>query len=67
MNSVKIVSISCPNRLIISRVLDELFRSNAFFDPLDLVQVKYEMLRRVRQDGLSVTHTDARFGVSRPT
>ena len=49
------------------RVQDELFRSNAFFDPRDIVQVKYEMLRRVRQDGLSVTRSAALFGVSRPT
>ena len=49
------------------RVLDELFRSNAFFDPHDIVQVKYEMLRRVSQDGLSVTRSAALFGVSRPT
>ena len=49
------------------RVQDELFRSNPFFDPRDIVQVKYEMLRRVRQDGLSVTRSAALFGVSRPT
>lgn len=49
------------------RVRDELFRSNPFFDPHDIVQVKYEMLRRVRKDGLSVTRTAAQFGVSRPT
>ena len=29
------------------KVRDELFLSNAFFDPCDIVQVKYEMLRRV--------------------
>jgi transposase len=49
------------------RVQDELFLSHAFFDPHDIVQVKYEMLRRVRQDGLSVTRSAAQFGVSRPT
>ena len=48
-------------------VLDELFLGNAFFDPLDLLQVKYEMLRRVREDGESVSAAAARFGVSRPT
>ena len=46
---------------------DELFLGNAFFDPLDLLQVKYEMLRRVREDGESVSAAAARFGVSRPT
>jgi len=49
------------------RVRDELFVSNAFFDPRDLLQVKYEMLRRVREDGVPVSHAAASFGVSRPT
>ena len=48
-------------------VRDELFLSNPFFDPRDLLQVKYEMLRRVREDGLPVSHAAANFGVSRPT
>lgn len=48
-------------------VRDELFLSNAFFDPNDLLQVKYEMLRRVREDGDSVSAAAARFGLSRPT
>ena len=33
------------------KVTDEAFDANEFFDPRDLVQVKYEMLRRVRVDG----------------
>ena len=49
------------------KVRDELFHSHPFFDPRDLVQVKYEMLRRVRQDGLSVSESAARFGLTRPT
>jgi transposase len=40
---------------------------NPFFDPLDLVQVKYEMLRRVRQEGLPVSQAAAAFGFSRPS
>ena len=48
-------------------VTDELFVSNAFFDPRDLLQVKYEMLRRVREDGVPVSRAAATFGVSRPT
>ena len=40
---------------------------NPFFDPRDLVQVKYEMLRRVRQDGESVTRVAVDFGFSRPS
>jgi transposase len=48
-------------------VSDELFRGdNAFFDPLDLVQVKYEMLRRVEQDKQSVRAAARSFGFSRP-
>ena len=47
-------------------VRDPVFRSgNPFFDPRDLVQVRYEMLRRVRDEGRSVTDTTAAFGVSR--
>lgn len=47
-------------------VRDPAFRSgNPFFDPRDLVQVRYEMLRRVREEGQSVTETAASFGVSR--
>ena len=48
-------------------VRDELFLSNAFFDPRDLLQVKYEMLRRVREEGESVSAVATRFGLSRPT
>jgi transposase len=48
-------------------VTDAKFRSGQFFDPLDLVQVKYEMLRRVRADDVSVTQAAAEAGVSRPT
>ena len=36
-------------------VTDELFLTDEFFDPHDLVQVKYEMLRRVQVDHLSVS------------
>ena len=46
---------------------DELFLENEFFDPRDLVQVKYEMLRRVRTEGKSVTDAVADFGFSRPS
>ena len=48
-------------------VRDPVFGSHAFFDPRDLVQVKYEMLRRVDIDGQSVTQTTEAFGCSRPT
>ena len=48
------------------KVQDELFRQE-FFDPCDLVQVKYEMLRRVRVDGHLVQDAAHAFGFSRPT
>src|SRR4029079_624307 len=48
-------------------VRDELFLQDDFFDPRDLVQVKYEMLRRVRTEGKSVTDAAANFGFSRPS
>jgi transposase len=40
---------------------------NSFFDARDLVQVKYEMLRRVRQEGQPATQAAASFGLSRPS
>ncbi len=49
------------------KVTDEAFAGSAFFDPRDLVQVKYEMLRRVRADGQAVSRTAADFGLSRPS
>ncbi|MCP5024348.1 MAG: helix-turn-helix domain-containing protein [bacterium] len=49
------------------RVTSELFTSGVFFDPHDAVQVKYEMLRRVRVDGLSITRAVKEHGYTRPT
>jgi transposase len=48
-------------------VTDEEFRSSGFFDARDLVQVKYEMVRRVRVDGEPVSRSAAAFGFSRPS
>lgn len=48
-------------------VRDSLFAEHDFFDPEDLVQVKYEMLRRVRVEGEAVSVTAERFGFSRPS
>jgi transposase len=47
-------------------VTDPAFVSHPFFDPHDLVQVKYEMLRRVHADGHPITQAAAAFGFSRP-
>jgi len=50
------------------QVRDPLFTSGSpFFDPRDLVQVKYELLRRVRVEGDAVSHATALFALSRPT
>jgi len=46
-------------------VSDPLFDQSDFFDPRDLVLVKYEMLRRVRVDGISVVDAVKQFGFSR--
>lgn len=48
------------------RVSDELFDRGEFFDAEDLVQVKYEMLRRVRAEQQTVSHAAKDFGFSRP-
>lgn len=49
-------------------VTDEGFQADCeFFDPRDLMQVKYEMLRRVRVDKRPVQHAATSFGLSRPT
>jgi len=49
------------------KVRDPKFQENEFFDPHDLVQVKYEMLRRVSVEKASVTEATEKYGVSRPT
>ena len=48
-------------------VQDELFREAEFFDPRDLVQLKYEMLRRVETEGQSASGSARAFGLSRPS
>ncbi len=48
-----------------NEVTDPLFQHSAFFDPQDLVLVKYEMLRRVRVEGVSVAAAARAFGFSR--
>jgi len=49
------------------QVRDPKFREHDFFDPHDLVQVKYELLRRVSLERASVTDATEEYGVSRPT
>lgn len=53
----------CPEN-----VTSELFTAGGnFFDPSDKLQVKYEMLRAVQIEGLSVTEASRKFGYSRET
>ena len=47
-------------------VTDTLFADSAFFDPNDLVQVKYEMLRSVQAGTHRVVQAAQAFGLSRP-
>lgn len=49
------------------RVTDELFHESEFFDPRDLLQVKYEMIRRAQIDEAPVAETAESFGFSRPS
>jgi len=49
------------------QVKDPLFERDAFFDPEDLVQVKYEMLRRVSHHDSSISEAARSFGFSRPS
>jgi transposase len=49
------------------KVRDPKFQEDGFFDPRDIVQVKYEMLRRASVEKASVTDVADEYGVSRPT
>jgi transposase len=48
------------------QVTDAEFLGSDFFDARDAVQVKYEMVRKVRAGGTPVTEAAAAFGYSRP-
>jgi hypothetical protein len=49
------------------QVTDPVFATHEFFDPRDLVQVKYEMIRRVEVEAQPVATTAAAFHFSRPS
>ena len=49
------------------RIKEGLFQEHDFFDARDLLQVKYEMLRRVHIDGWPVSRAAEAFGLSRPS
>jgi transposase len=44
-----------------------LFQDSSFFDPSDLIQVKYEMLRRVEAEQIPVSRAAHEAGLSRPS
>jgi transposase len=48
------------------QVTDPEFLASDFFDARDAVQVKYEMVRKVRAGGAPVTEAATAFGYSRP-
>ncbi|MGO9083572.1 MAG: helix-turn-helix domain containing protein [Streptosporangiaceae bacterium] len=48
------------------QVTDPEFLGSDFFDARDAVQVKYEMVRKVKAGGAPVTEAAAAFGYSRP-
>lgn len=50
-----------------TQVTDDLFAAGEFFDSRDAIQVKYEMLRRVRVDGHPIAPVVKDHGYSRPT
>jgi len=50
-----------------ARVRHPLFQGSEFFDPEDLLQLKYESLRALQQEHASIAQTASQFGLSRPT
>jgi transposase len=48
-------------------VTDPVFQDQPFFDARDLMQVKYELLRKVEVDGAPVSSAVTAFGLSRPS
>jgi len=49
------------------QVKDEIFEKYDFFDPRDLIQVKYEMIRKVKKEEWTVERASKNFGFSRPS
>jgi transposase len=49
------------------RVRHPLFQQSDFFDPRDVLQLKYEALRALKHEGCSLVRVAADFGLSRPT
>jgi transposase len=66
-NDPKEIALRDSGALNTHPVSDILFSDSDFFDSRDLVQVKYEMLRRVYKEGAAVSRATASFGFSRPS
>lgn len=49
------------------KVTADLFTKNDFFDPRDLLQVKYEMVRQIQVEKKTIRQTARQFGFSRPS
>jgi len=50
-----------------AKVRHSLFQQSDFFDPQDLLQLKYETLRALKAEGSSIAQAANDFGLSRPT
>ena len=50
-----------------AKVRHPLFQQSEFFDPQDLLQLKYETLRALKTEGYSIAKASSDFGLSRPT
>lgn len=50
-----------------AQVRHELFHASAFFDPQDLLQLKYEAVRAIQVEHRPIARAAAEFGLSRPT
>jgi len=50
-----------------AKVVDPKFKNMAFFDPNDILQVKYEMLRSAQKDDVRIQQASKTFGFSRIT
>jgi transposase len=49
------------------KVTCDLFTKAGFFDPRDLLQVKYEMVRKIKVEKKPIRHAARQFGFSRPS
>ena len=47
------------------KVINKKFIDNNFYDPMDMAQVKYEMLKEVEKNGMTITEAAEEFGFSR--